>query len=78
MNEDLAREVWSEQSMTELLGCTKKQLRRQTLENGLPAIRLQTGLYVYLTGDVRKWLLDRKSGQGVGVTDARGGCHDSP
>lgn len=59
-NEDLAKEVWSEQGMTELFGCTKKQLRRMTLEGGLPAVRLERGLYVYLATDVRKWLASRR------------------
>ena len=67
---DLAKEVWSEQGMTELLGCTKGQLRRLTLEGGLPAVRLERGFYVYLAGDVSKWLASRKSGRGATVTQA--------
>ena len=78
MNEDLAKEVWSETAMLELLGCNKKQLRRLTLEGGLPGVRLERGFYVYLAGDVRKWLADRKSGRATPVTDAAGVCHDSP
>ena len=65
MNTDLAKEVWSEQGMMELLGCTKMQLRRLTLECGLPAVRLERGFYVYLAGDVSKWLAARKSGRGA-------------
>jgi len=59
MNEDLVKEIWNEQGVTELLGCSKKQLRRLTLEAGLPAVRLQPGLYVYVAADLRKWLMDR-------------------
>lgn len=70
---DLAKEVWSEQGMTELLGCTKKQLRRLTLECGLPAVRLERGFYVYLAGDVGKWLAARKSGPGATVSQAEEG-----
>lgn len=74
MNEnlDLAKEVWSEPGMQELLGCTKKQLRRLTLEYDLPAIRLQTGLYVYLAGEVRQWLDERKSGKHQPKNEAAG------
>ncbi len=68
MSTDLAKEVWSEEGMMELLGCTKKQLRRLTLEVGLPAVRLERGFYVYLAGDVLKWLVDRKSGRGANVS----------
>ena len=77
MNDELAKEVWSEPSMMELLGCTKKQLRRLTLECGLRGIRLQQGLYVYLAGDVRKWLADRQSGVERTVTTAENGI-DTP
>ena len=77
MNDDLAKQVWSETSMQELLGCKKPQLRRLTLEGSLPAIRLERGLYVYLAEDVRKWLADKKSGQGKSVTQAEVDSHDS-
>ena len=70
---DLAKEVWSEQGMMELLGCTKGQLRRLTLEGGLPAVRLERGFYVYLAGDVSTWLAARKSGRGATVTQAEDG-----
>ncbi len=73
MNTDLAKEVWSEQGMMELFGCTKKQLRRLTLEGELPGIRLQSGLYVYLAGDVQKWLVDHKPHQGSAVTESGNG-----
>ena len=73
MISDLAKEVWSEQGMTELLGCTKRQLRRLTLECGLPAVRLERGFYVYLAGDVSKWLAEHKSGRGATVTQAEDG-----
>lgn len=69
MNVDLAKEVWSEEGIMELLGCTKKQLRQLTLEGSLPAIRLQRGFYVYLAEDVRKWLADRRTGSGAFVTE---------
>lgn len=73
MSTDLAKEVWSEESMMELLGCTKKQLRRLTLDGGLPAVRLERGFYVYLAGDVLKWLAARKSGRGASVSRAEKG-----
>ncbi len=73
MSDDLAQEIWSEQGMTELLGCTRKQLRRLTLEDGLPAVRLERGWYVYRAGDVRKWLEDRKSGRGASPSDDEAG-----
>lgn len=65
---DLAKEVWSEQGMMELLGCTKKQLRRLTLECSLPAVRLERGFYVYLAEDVGQWLAARKSSTGATVS----------
>ena len=73
MISDLAKEVWSEQGMMDLMGCTKKQLRRLTLECGLPAVRLERGFYVYLAGDVSQWLAARKSGRGATVTQAEDG-----
>ena len=73
MNTDLAKEVWSEPGMMELLGCTKGQLRRLTLEGGLPAVRLERGFYVYLAGDVSKWLAARKSGPAATVSQAAEG-----
>jgi hypothetical protein len=56
--------------MMELLGCTKKQLRRLTLEGGLPAVRLERGFYVYLAADVGKWIAVRKSGPDATATQA--------
>ena len=73
MISDLAKEVWSEQGMMELLGCTKPQLRRLTLEGGLPAVRLERGFYVYLGEDVSRWLAARKSGRGATVSQAEDG-----
>ena len=73
MNTDLTKEVWSEQGMMELLGCTKEQLRRLTLEGGLPAVRLERGLYVYMAGPVLGWLAARKSGRGATVSRAEEG-----
>lgn len=73
MNTDLAKEVWSEQGMTELLGCTKAQLRRLTLECGLPAVRLERGFYVYLAGDVSKWLAAQPVGRGATVSEVEEG-----
>jgi hypothetical protein len=73
-SQNLAQEIWSETGMQELLGCTKKQLRRLTLEGGLPAIRLERGLYVYLAGDVRRWLADKKNRPDATVTDIETGA----
>jgi len=72
MNEerDLAKAVWSEAGLTELLGCNRRQLRRLTLEAGLPGVRLQTGIYVYLAEDVLQWLTERRTGSGQSVGDA--------
>ena len=53
---DLARIVWSEQGLMELLGCKKNQIRRMRTEYGLPFVRLQKGLYAYMAGDVLAWL----------------------
>jgi hypothetical protein len=53
--------IWDESSMMALLGCSKKALRRLTLEAGLPAVMLERGLYVYLAEEVIKWVVDRKS-----------------
>ena len=72
-NEDLAKSIWSEAGMMELLGCRKQQLRRLTLEGGLPGIRLEKGWYVYHSSDVLKFLAARKSDQGSAVSDAEGG-----
>ena len=69
-NEDLAKTVWSEAGMMELLGCTKKQLRRLTLEGGLEGRRLERGLYIYLAADVLRWIEERKSNPGSAVTDS--------
>ena len=60
MSMDLAKSVWSEQGLMELFGCSKKQVRRLTLEGGLAGIRLGSGLYVFLAEDVIKWLLDKR------------------
>lgn len=70
---ELAKEVWSEQAMIELLGCSKTQLRRLTLEGGLRGVRLQAGLYVYLAEDVRKWLVDLRDGSGPSESRVAGG-----
>jgi len=53
---DLARIVWSEQGLMELLGCKKNQVRRMRTEHGLPFVRLQLGLYVYVAEDVLAWI----------------------
>jgi hypothetical protein len=73
-NQNLAQEIWSETGMQELLGCTKRQLRRLTLEGGLPAIRLERGLYVYQAGDVRRWLVERKNRPDPAATDTETGA----
>ena len=70
---DLAQEFWSEPRMTELFGCTKKQLRRQTLEDGLPGIRLERGLYIYRAKDVLNWVAAKQSGRGSVVSDSEDG-----
>ena len=53
---DLARRVWSEQGLMELLGCKKNQVRRMRTDYGLPFVRLQKGLYAYMAEDVLAWL----------------------
>jgi hypothetical protein len=61
---DMAKLVWNEAGIAELLGCTPEQVRSLALEGDLPKIRVQRGLYVFLAPDVLKWLEDKKSGQG--------------
>ena len=61
---EIAKEVWNETAMAELLGCTPEQVRSLALEGDLPKIRVQRGLYVFLAPDVLKWLEAKKSGQG--------------
>ena len=73
MKMDLAKEIWSEQGMMELLGCTKSELRRLTLECGLPAVRLGRGVYVYLAEDVSNWLVARKTSRHATVSTAEEG-----
>jgi hypothetical protein len=57
---DLARIVWSEQGLMELLGAKKNQVRGLRLNHGLPFVRLQSGLTVYLAEDVLEWIERRK------------------
>ena len=73
INVDLALEFWSEPRMTELFGCTKKQLRRLTLDGGLPACRLERGLYIYRAKDVSNWVAAKESGRGSVVSDSEDG-----
>ena len=40
---------------------------------GLPSVRLERGLYVYLAGEVGAWLAARKSGPGATVSHAEKG-----
>ena len=70
---DLAKKIWSEQGIMELLGCTKMQLRRLTLEGGLPAVRLERGFYVYRAADVSKWLAAQPVGRGATVRQVQEG-----
>lgn len=73
-NNDIAKMVWSEEAIQQLLGCTKKRLRRLTLQDdGIPSVRLERGLYVYLASDVLRWIEERKSNPGSPVTDAENG-----
>lgn len=67
---DLAKLVWSETAMLELLGCKRSTLRRFVLEGGLPAVRLQAGMYCFLAGDVANWLEGRKVTRQAAVSDA--------
>ena len=57
---DLARIVWSEQALMELFGCKKNQVRGLRVNHGLPFVRLQSGLTVYLAEDVLEWIVRRK------------------
>jgi predicted site-specific integrase-resolvase len=63
-NLEIAKEVWNETAMADLLGVTSKQLRWMVLEGGAPAIRLAKGKYIFMAGDVLKWLEAKKSSQG--------------
>jgi len=72
-NERLDDILWSEPRMQTLLGCAKKQLRRLTLEEGLPGIRLERGLYVYKAPEVLNWIESRKTGCRSVVSDSEDG-----
>ena len=65
---DLAAEIWHEASMMELLGCTKKQLRKLALEGVIPGVRLQQGLYVFVARDVLDALRALKASQAKQTT----------
>ncbi len=52
--------ILSEERMIRLFGGNRKQLRLLTLEDGLPAVRLMRGWYVYRATDVIKWINKRK------------------
>ena len=67
---ELAKEVWSETALAEVLGVTGKQLRRMILEDNAPGIRLERGKYVFMARDVLNWLETKKSGRGCGVNES--------
>lgn len=61
---EIAKEVWNETAMADLLGVMPKQLRRMVLEEDAPAIRVSKGKYVFLAVDILKWLEAKRSGPG--------------
>lgn len=57
---DLAKRVWSEHALMELLGVKKNTLRNLRVVHGLPMRRLQSGCYVALADEVLEWLSGRE------------------
>ncbi len=59
---DLAKEIWSEEAVLELLGVQRNQLANLRVKHDLPAVRLARGVRVYLAGDVLEWVRGRAKG----------------
>ena len=63
---DLAKTIWSEESVLDLLGVKRNQLANLRARRGLPAVRLARGVRVYLAEDLLAWVKKRRNG---GETD---------
>ena len=53
---ELAKLVWSEAAMMELLGVSRKQLDVLRLEKGLPCVHLNRKVRLYFDDEVLKFL----------------------
>ena len=67
---ELAKEIWSEESILDLLGVKRNQLANLRAKHGLPAVRLARGVRVYLAGDVLTWVRGRGNGVRIDETDS--------
>jgi hypothetical protein len=67
---DLAKEIWSEEAVLELLGVKRLQLANLRARHGLPAVRLARGVRVYLADEVLAWVQARGKGSGSDETSA--------
>jgi len=52
----LEQQIWSEQSIMELLGVDRKQLDYLRREKGFPCVRLGQRIRVYLADDILKFV----------------------
>lgn len=59
---DLAKELWSEEAVQELLGVKRNQLANLRAKHDLPAVRLARGVRVYLAEDLLAWVGSRRKG----------------
>ena len=59
---DLAKELWSEEAVQELLGVKRNQLANLRAKHDLPAVRLARGVRVYLAEDLLAWVRSRRKG----------------
>lgn len=67
---DLAKEIWSEEAVLELLGVKRNQLANLRARHALPAVRLARGVRVYLAGDLLAWVRGRRRGIRTDETSA--------
>lgn len=65
---DLAKEIWSEEAVLELLGVKRNQLANLRARHDLPAVRLARGVRVYLAADLLAWVRQRRNGTGTDET----------
>ena len=59
---ELAKEVWSEEAVQELLGVKRNQLANLRARHDLPAVRLARGVRVYLAEDLLSWVCSLRKG----------------
>ena len=72
-NENIREIILSEAKLVEILGAQRRTVRSLTLEEGLPGIRLERGLYVYKAQEVLNWIESRKACCRSAVTDSKDG-----